>query len=417
MSNPKIVVESEDIGNERCRLYQEFLNLRDIKDAERVVAYQLQLAKAITKAESVSRVHGQFDRHNFLLRRCQDALAFRLLDPHTIKQLLGSASPQVHSLSGQRDAFEVTLAAAERYAADGHLVLLADLSNIIRVGDFIVCDDPHIPSIIEVKSGKVAPQHVTQGRRGRQVSRSLTTIEYLKDDCGQIFGQSSEKIAVQSNESMDFKWDAVNDVTLAALRDKTAVFHISDYDVLLALNSPESDFNLLEPITEDLLSFRSPYIASHAVSLLNPELLIPPPLAWPINAESKPLLMEEELILVHAIDLDRFKDHLEEDFRILEVSQDHGFSIERNGERGCASQRFINEVMFGYATIESVVAAIRELHDLSKTALESHKHVELTQPDPRELVVKPLGLDTCDQPAVVLETKNARYRIDRQTPK
>lgn len=416
VSKPKIAVATKDVGSVRHSLYQAFLDLRDLEDAERVVAYQLRLADAIAEAESVSLESGQFDRHCFLLRRCQDALAFRLLDPHALKQLLGSASPRAHSLSGQGEAFRATRKAAERYAADGHSVLLADLSHIIRVGDLIVCDNPFIPSIIEVKSGEVAPQHVMQGRRGRQVSRSLTTIEYLKRDRGQIFGQSSSKIAVQSNESMDFKWDAVDDVTLAALREKTAVIQISDYDVLLALHSPDGDSILLEPIAEDLLRFRSPLIASHAVSLLNPELLTRPPLAWPINDESKPLLMEEELILVHAIDLARFRDPLEEDFRILEVSHDHGFSIERGGERGTASRRFINEVMFGYATIESVVAGLRELHDLTKTALESRAQGEPTQPDPKAIVVESLELALLDQPAVVMETNGARYRIDWQAP-
>lgn len=397
----------------RRELYDAFLSLENLEDAERLVEFQFRLADTLAEAETAVREPGRYDRHSFLLRRVQDALAFRLLVPHALRQLLGSASPRAHGINAQGDAFQVTREAARRYAAEGHQVLVADLSHIIRMGDLIVCDNPFVPSVVEVKAGEVASQHVMQGRRGRQMSRSVSTIEYLEEDYGQIFGQPKRKIAVQSKESMNFNWDAVEAATLRALQQRTAVVHVSDYDVLLAVHALESNSISLEPIVEDLARFRSPFVASHAVSLLNPELLTRPPAAWPINDKSKRSLMEEELVLVHAIDMARFRDPLEEDFLVLEVSHESGFSTERLGERGTASARFIDEVMFGYATIESVVAAMRELHDLTKAALESRPTEVPSQYAPKAVAVESHELRPFERPAVLMDTKNARYRIDR----
>jgi len=407
-----------NVDNIRRRLYEGFRELRDVPQIEfatSLVAFQLRLADVIFDSESVARDPGTFDRNAFLLRRCQDALAFRLLAPHAIRQLLGSASPRTHSVSSQGVAFRATREAAARYATDNHLVLIADLSHIIRAGDLVLCDDPFIPSIVEVKSGEVSPQHIMQGRRGRQASRFIDTVNYLKNDYGKIFGEPLPKIAVQSKESMEFNWDAVNEVTEAALRNGTAVTRASDYDVFLSVFANESDSTVsIEPIRDDLRRFRMPHVASHAVSLLNPELLHRPPLVWPINAESTVHLMEENLILIHAIDIARFADPLEDDFRILEVSRDHGFSTQRGEERGSASARFIDEVVFGYATIESVVAALRELHDLLKSAFESGADEEPPKADAEGIIVAPLGgSGPIERPGVVVDTKGARYRIDR----
>ena len=395
----------------RCELYTAILALPDLENANRLIEFQVRLADAIAESESAARTPG-FDRHGFLLRRCQDALAFRLLVPHTIRQLLGGASAQVPNLTGQGASFRATLEVAHSYAAAGHLVLVADLSHLIRVGDLIVCDDPFMPSIIEVKSGVVLPQHVMQGRRGRQISRSLTIIDYLKNDHGQIFGQASAKIAVEPNKSMEFSWPLVEEVIGAARHHETAVIRVSDHDVLLAVNTSGGASVSLEPIAADLQRFRSPLIASHAVALLNPDLLIRPPLVWPIDDEAKLLLMEEELILVHAIDLARFMDPLEDDFRILEVSHDRGLATERRGEQGTASARFIHDVLYGYATIESVVAATRDLHDLTKAAFESRSGDAPQHADPSEVEVVSLELPQLERPAVVMAAKNARYRIE-----
>lgn len=398
--------------NTRSELFQEARKL-NLDDARRLLEFQLRLADAIAEAESRTRAAGEFDRHTFLLRRCGDSLVFRLLVPHAIRQLLGTASPRAHSVSGQGEAFRATRETAERYASDGHAVLLADISHVVRVGDVIVCDNPFVPSVIEVKAGRVAPQHVRQGRRGRQVSRSLGTIEYLKSDYAHIFGQPMPKIAVQSKESMQFGWKAVNDVALNAMRDGVAVVRVSEHDVILAVHAVDGRPVDVEPIVGDLERMRSPLMASHAVGLLNPELLSRPPLIWPIDDAPTIPLMEEQLILVHAIDLARFTDPLEEGFRVREVSHDRGFSTERNGEHGTASTRWIDDVMFGYATIESAVAALREMHDLTKAALDGLDR-EPPSIHPEAAQVESHELSFFEQPAVVLETKDARYKIDVQ---
>jgi len=210
---------------------------------------------------------------------------------------------------------------------------------------------------------------------------------------------------------MQFSWKAINEVSLSAMREGVAVARISEHDVILAVHGVEGRAVKVEPILGDLGRMRSPFIASHAVGLLTPELLSRPPLVWPIDNEPTIPLMEEKLILVHAIDLARFTDPLEEDFRVLDFSYERGFVTKRRGERGTASPRFINDVMFGYATIESAVSALREMHDLTKAALDAQAG-KPSPASPKATKIDSRGLDFSEQPAVVLETKDARYKID-----
>jgi hypothetical protein len=263
---------------ERTRhdIYAAVLGL-DWRDPKGLIEFQFRLAEAIIEAESDRPKSGGFNRHAFLLRRCQDSLAFRLLVPHAIRQLLGTASPHAHWIEGQRESFRIAQETANRYAADGHLVLLTDLSNVVRVGDLVVCDNAAIPSIIEVKTGKLVPEHAAQGRRGRQSSRALSTIEYLATDHAHIFGQSIPKLAVQSREEMQFSWRAVNEVALSALHEGIATTRISEYDVIHAVHAVDGRPVSGEPLFEDIKRMRSPCFASHSVGLLNPELLTPPP--------------------------------------------------------------------------------------------------------------------------------------------
>jgi hypothetical protein len=395
----------------RHDIYAALLGL-DWRDPKGLLEFQFRLAKAIIGAESDGPESGGFKRHAFLLRRCQDSLAFRLLVPHAIRQLLGTASPRAHWVKGQGQSFKIVQETANRYAADGHLVLLTDLSNIIRVGDLVVCDNAAVPSVIEVKAGKLAPKHATQGRRGRQSSRSLSTIEYLATDHAHIFGQSVPKLAVQSKQEMQFSWRAVNEVAMRALREGMATARISKYDVIHAVHAVDGRPVSGAPLVEDIKRMRSPCLASHAVGLLNPEILTLPPLVWPIEEEPKSPLMEERLVIGHLIDLARFKDPLEDDFRVLNVSLDSGLSTDRDGEKGTASVRFIDNVLFGYATIESTVAALREMHDLTRSELHGWAE-EPPQPSPIASAVEDRRLDLCEQPAVILETRDARFRIAR----
>lgn len=107
-------------------------------------------------------------------------------------------------------------------------------------------------------------------------------------------------------------------------------------------------------------------------------------------------------------------DPLEQEFRILEVSHDRGRATERGGERGTASARFIDDVLFGYATIESVVAAMRDLHDLTKEALESRARDAAPQTASGEVDVTSLNSPQVAPRAVIMHTKSARYQIDRK---
>jgi len=218
-----------------------FDRLNRINTTRQLLTFQKDVAKAIVDAER-RLARGKYDSeklqfHIESLRLYADTLVWWNLHPHAIRQLAKNPGP-VQSLLRQGDAFHSVLLHAERYQRETRLpILIADITNVLKVGDIVVVSDPESPQVVECKLKLPKPQHLMQGRTGRQVSRAIGTMQYLKEGAGKLFGQDYYEIAVESQHRSERNWEAIERVCSHALRVGEAYEEISNGDYLWAVQS------------------------------------------------------------------------------------------------------------------------------------------------------------------------------------
>lgn len=344
---------------------------------------QVELAATIRSAESRadSEQRGAAKTHIRLMRLAGDSLAWMLLHPHAIRQLeKNTGAPP--SLSAQGNAFEIVLEDAKAFAQCGLLPLIADLTHQVRVGDVILCNDLEHPYIWESKSKAVRPEHVFQGRRGRQLVRILETTHYLKT--GKLAPSSGGPTLVEQPAQVvvQYNWPAVQAAVRAGMKNGASFVDASSNQVLLCLradagNSPAAT-TANKQYADACSSFARPVQASHLDRLQNVHLPIAPPLAWPLPVDARIALMESDIVLWQAIDLSAFEGPAKDEPRIVRVELpasgqlgDFPIVVLANGKEHRAGWRFIVDALYGYATIPSIRDAIFETHHFAVANAES----------------------------------------------
>lgn len=96
------------------------------------------------------------------------------------------------------------------------------------------------------------------------------------------------------------------------------------------------------------------------------EFLIPPPPAWPIDLKCQIALMEGDVILFHMIDSDRFLQ-IEKPYGKIKAilsgknsTKEYCFVVKVKDHYKRLSSRFLDEVVYGYAAIESIAEIMIE---------------------------------------------------------
>jgi len=108
--------------------------------------------------------------------------------------------------------------------------------------------------------------------------------------------------------------------------------------------------------------------ANQLAYLENSEGMIRPPAAWPITKELRWLLMEGHLALFHLLDLESISLVAERGGRRIHLSapgSDISFKVEVADGVVELSRKFLDDLLFEYATVESIVALMLDVADSS----------------------------------------------------
>jgi len=226
---------SEQLLRERRRLLDEW---DAVDSARKLLEIQEGIAEQIRDAERAikdgSRDRDALVHHISQLRLYADGLAWRILHSHVIRQLAKNARGAL-SLIEQGEAFENVLRSARRYVEESGLpVLIADITNIIRIGDLILVPDPELPQILECKTRLPDPRHWMQGRIGRQISRALGTLRYLSGKPTKVHGEDHIRLVVESEHEADRNWEAVRTCVAAALDRGHGFVQLSEHELVCA---------------------------------------------------------------------------------------------------------------------------------------------------------------------------------------
>jgi hypothetical protein len=186
--------------------------------------------------------------------------------------------------------------------------------------------------------------------------------ELLLNDRGFIPGTLAPIVVQTVTSEVEHTWtnveQAIGDALLAG-----AGCSESPGDLVWALRADAisgEEIPLWETVEAKTIGFKEPLVALSSVLLDDPSPLVPPPLAWPLPQTMRLALLERVVRLVHVIDLARFM-HLEIDgARVIEIRrgadgvlQEPCFMIDAGDFYAAASTRFVDEVIYGYQTIES----------------------------------------------------------------
>ncbi|MCC7316592.1 MAG: hypothetical protein IT419_17515 [Planctomycetes bacterium] len=284
---------------------REVATSNEVERANAAYVLQARIMSEIFHAEELldlKKTEG-LDRHIHRLRLCVDAICFLLLHPHTIRQLQKNTGAPPR-LTSQRGACESALRVVREHAERGITCLIADLSNVLRISDVVVCDDIEVPTLVECKANVPSPSLLLKGRKGRQTSRALGTLNYLQHGAAKIIGEEVPRLALDSKVNRKKCQDTIERVLEFGSRLGQWYEFVSPFDLVICVRpQPEASGVDMEPYMSLFADFRQPLVGSYAVSLWNPQLLIPPAIIWDLDFDHACGLMEEELLLIHVIDL------------------------------------------------------------------------------------------------------------------
>lgn len=358
---------SEQLRSNRRRLFDQ---MEKIDSPKSLLEFQLAIVEEIKKSERSANNDetGEHKWHIHLLRCYGDALAWELLHPHTIRNLAKNPSPPA-SLIDQKDGLKHTIESAHDFTDDGIPVLISDITNCLKISDLVLCNDPELPSLVECKGGNFVPELSMRGRSGRQQSRAISVLKYLYDGKGKLYGESGSSTIIDINVDVKHTWDSVNQTVSKAIRTGFG-FDISDEsDIVWAFIDDDRYDNPPFP-TKELKNlapkFKIPFIGCHLVPLDYANPRIPPPIVWPIYRDYKFALMEGDVVLMHLIDVEKFKKIVTKNGRVVEILRkrnvldEYCFLVEIDGKRCRLSYCFLENVVYGYETIESSAKCIIE---------------------------------------------------------
>jgi hypothetical protein len=365
------VTESHEFEQRRNALLQlldssacpvDFARLQAVLAAEIIESERLKAQQRKNK-----RLQVELKRHLHLCHHLGDGLAWRLLEPHTIRQLAkGEGSPPW--LSNQLYATNQALETVSGVAKElNRSAVMADLTNVLRVGDVIVPNGSQCPLIFEFKSSRAGPIKAGYANRAsRQLLRMQLTTEYLINDCGTVFGTGAGIRAHTLQHSPEYSYQYVEEACAAALENGFSMYPVDDHDVLFCVRH-DQDLGAWLATTTVPPFMRFAALGSHCRYLqedVHP-LLRPSP-EWPISLNLRMALLNCDLRLAHLVDPTAIVGSEDSGWVVKSFEQQsEGYWIHRGEQRVLASHQWLNRWLYGFerssSMAKAMVASVRQL--------------------------------------------------------
>lgn len=361
------MVNSKQLEIERESLFERCIRVGSSED---LLAIQEHIADSIRKCERAIKVTENKDDLRFHIERLRlyaDGLVWLVLHPHTIRQLAKNPGPP-RSIEAQGKAFDQVLESArDHLTRDKVPVLIADITNVIKIGDLVLCTNPEAPQIVECKTRLPHPQLFMRGRFGRQVSRTMSTLKYLSTGSAKVFGNERHQLVLVSPHASKRNWEALTSVCSTAVSNGCAFLQLSSHEFLWAY-APENQDSVLAEVTKYSENLSCVFFGT-SLGLMNmTDGLFPPPIVWPIPSELRFQLMEEHIVVAHLLDSKAFEcDFNKGEWIKVSPQEDFPIHVVTGGKEYPLGKRFIYDVLYGFETVDSCVQGLiefaRQLHE------------------------------------------------------
>lgn len=293
----------EDLASRRRALLEEFAAL---PGAGNVLEWQRKLFDEHVRAESqMPQRRDAMKRHRRLLRLIGDNLAWSLIPRHTLRSIGRHPGGPPPAIAGQSSTFDAVWDAAELLVDEGFVPIVADLTNLIRIGDIVGWSEAGI-LVIECKSQPLPKGLVaTSGRAARQRQRGEGLETYLRTSSIEDANTGRRTVALDLDRELpEPEWSLVEALIDGCLESSEGVasHRFTDSDVLVAWE-PER-FRKHALIRQAAID-PTPTVELHFFSeLMNtPTFVARPPSAYPIRAELVSRLLEREVAMARVTDV------------------------------------------------------------------------------------------------------------------
>lgn len=340
----------EELKEVRRKIFKEIDN---VNSSMLLYEVQYKIALEIINSENSYKktFNEEYKDHANLLRNYADTFVWLMLNPYTIRELYDkNRSPRL--IASMENEFLYILAQARKYAENGRMVIISAITNYINTTDLVICDDPSKPLLITCRRDKVSVKEYSAYVNLYKLPNKLIRNKYFN------------KVYKESDK--EYSWKQVNKVVNNAIKFGSDFEIVDDGDVMWSFKYQNSMPEMPDEIINKIGGYRTIVIGCNLRAIEETELLIAPPSCWPIDFECKFALMEGDIVIMHYIDADCFKEVNDSHCVIKEVICDERtlredcFVVESNGERKILSSMFLNNVVYGYSTISSMANLICE---------------------------------------------------------
>lgn len=295
--------EPNELQKRRLVLIEEFCRLPGEGD---LLQWQRRLAAEHIASEQ-SDVSGtrreELKEHRRLLRLIGDNLAWALLPRHTLRSLGRHPGGSPAALAGQAKTMNLVWDVAENLRSDGLIPIIADLTNLIRIGDVVATNGANLV-VLECKTQKPPASGKLSGRAGRQQERGERLEEYLQTSSVSWTGITVQ--AITSPELPEPDWAAVGDLIADSLGASDGLSHLSlgNNELLIAAVVERSD---PRRVVEKFADSSGGVLFLPSELMDAPSFVARPPSAYPICAEHRWRLLERDISLFRTVPIENIQ--------------------------------------------------------------------------------------------------------------
>ena len=355
---------TNDLKQERHRIFARCTSadsFHKLLVAQEAIALGILAAEKRLRDEDVTDKRADLKFHISRLRQYADGLVWSVLHPHAIANLAkNSDTPK--TLLGQGESFFHVLESARHYFQQLKVpVFIADITNVIKVGDLVIVTNTESPTVVECKQSLPKPEHLMQGRIGRQISRSMATMEYLREGRGQPFGEKMHLLTVETTHKASRNWPALRTVCRKALRHGYSCLAISEFESLWGCSKVRQP-TVIDEICIWHEQRGNSFLGTSLGLIGGMDGRFPPPSVWPIPRKLRFAVLEEDVVVFHAVNVRALEKNNSAGKSIVfddsGVSGGHSLIVKLQEKEFPLSIRFVYDMVYGFETVESCIEGL-----------------------------------------------------------
>lgn len=348
----------ENLKERRRILYESFDKIQNQRD---MFLFQEQIAYEILECEkmiSTNKDESEFWKdHLQKLYSLGDALVWTVIDDFTIRQL-GKFESVETALISQEDTV-LNLIKDYKKTADNNIYLLSDITRCITIGDVIEVLSRGKVSIHESKSSmpdEISAENLLRGRMGRQFSKALWLLEYMKNGFGKLYKDELPTRTIEIEIEADTYFDKLTELMDDCLTSEEG-FAFSQVEPGLIYIAINNSFEISEKNISKIPKMQNSTITSTASLIEEPRETIfhCPPMAFPIPLEYRIMLNEIDINIFGILDLEYIKKLCLELGYEYEITKDLYPVIRKGNKEHKFHIRFINDILKNFKNVKGTV--------------------------------------------------------------